>query len=86
MQMTSLIIAPQQSYRAPAPDNPMRAVVKLASDNSVVECVLSDETMRKLVDLCAAEIARDAAEKLAEFCQQVATLDADAGPALIGEG
>ena len=75
MQMTSLIIAPERSYRSPGPDNPMRAVVKLATDNSVVECVLSEETMRKLVDLCAVEIARDAAKKMIEFCHQVATLD-----------
>ena len=86
MQMTSLIIAPERSYQPPGPDNPMRAVVKLASDTSVVECVLSEETMRRLVDLCAVEIARESAAKMAEFCQQVATLDAAAGPALIGEG
>ena len=85
MQMTSLIIAPEKSYCPVGPDNPMRAVVKLASDKSVVECVLSEETMHRLVSLCAAEIARESATKLAEFCQQVATLDAP-GPALLGEG
>ena len=75
MQMTSLIIAPERSYTPPGPNNPMRAVVKLASDSSVVECVLSEATMHRLVDLCAVEIARETAAKLAALCQEVATLD-----------
>lgn len=75
MQMTSLIIAPEHSYRDPGPDNPMRCVVKLKSDRTTVECVLSDETMQTMVNLVANEVARNSAANMAEFCQQVATLD-----------
>ena len=75
MKLTSLIIAPTNSYREPSASNPLRAVVKLNSENSTVECVLSDETMRRMLDLCADEIAQNARKNVEEFVSAVSAID-----------
>lgn len=75
MKLTSLIIAPTNSWSEPGTDNPLRAVVMLNSKDSTVECVLSDETMRKMLDLCADEIAQNARKNVEEFVSAVSAID-----------
>ena len=75
MKLTSLHIAPTNSWSEPSADNPLRAVVKLNSKDSTVECVLSDETMRKMLDLCADEIAQNARKNVEEFVSAVTAID-----------
>ena len=83
MKLTSLTIAPQTSYRPVSAENPLRAVVKLDSEKSTVECVLSDESMRKMLDLCAAEIAQQAKAQVEQFAAAVTAIEGNAGVALI---
>ena len=75
MKLTSLHIAPKNGWSEPGGDNPLRAVVKLNSNDSTVECVLSDETMRKMLDLCADEIAQNARKNVEEFVRAVSAID-----------
>ncbi|MGB1215064.1 MAG: hypothetical protein ACPG4X_16980 [Pikeienuella sp.] len=84
MKLTSLIISPERSYSAIGEDNPLKAVVKLASKNSTVECVLSEETMHRLLDLCAEEIAVNAERRVQEFVSSVTAITGDKSAALIG--
>lgn len=83
MKLTSLIIKPSCQYSPLTPENPMKAIVKLASKNSTVECVLSDETMRRVLDLCASEIASNAERNVQEFVAAVSQIESGA-TALIG--
>ena len=84
MKLTSLTIAPSISYAPVSAKNPLRAVVRLDSDNSTVECVLSEESMRKMLDLCAAEIAEQAKAQVEQFAAAVTAIEGNAGVALIG--
>ena len=45
MKLTSLTIAPTHSWERAGKKNPMKAVVKLESEGSTVECVLSESSM-----------------------------------------
>lgn len=83
MKLTSLTIAPTRTYSPLSADNPMKAVVKLAGETSTVECVLSDETMARLLDLCAAEIAANAERNVANFVAAVSQIESGS-VALIG--
>lgn len=84
MKLTALTIAPQRSYSPPSEKNPLRAVVKLDSDNTSVEVVLSDDAMRRMLALVADEIAAAAKANVAEFVAAVSAIDADKAGALIG--
>lgn len=84
MKLTELTIRPNNSWQPVDAKNPLRAVVKLNSDNSTVECVLSDETMRKMLDLCADEIAANAERNMRDFVAAVNAIDSDKSAALIG--
>jgi len=87
MRLTSLHIAPKNSWSEPGADNPLRAVVKLNSKDSTVECVLSDETMRKMLDLCADEIAQNARKNVEEFVSAVSAIDVGKADLMIeGQG
>jgi len=77
MKMTSLVISPKNSWESVGPKNPLRAVVKLSSKQSTIECVLSDESMRKMLDLCAQEIADQSAARVGEFVAAVSAIDAE---------
>ena len=83
MKLTELRIAPTRSYDGFGPDNPLKAVVKLATDSSTIECVLSAETMRKMVDLCATEIAENARKNVDEFVSAVTAIEGNKSAALI---
>ena len=84
MKITSLTIAPKMSYSKPSAGNPMRAVVKLDNENSSVECVLSDETMRRLLDLCADEIAANAKRNIDDFVSAVSAIENEKHTVLLG--
>ena len=75
MKLTKLVIAPRYAYRAIQEDNPLQAVVQLDDDKSTVECVLDEDTMIRILDLCAEEIANAAAERVAEFRNTVLAID-----------
>ncbi len=83
MQVTSLEIKPTRTWDSISEKNPLRAVVKLASKESTVECVLREETMRKMLDLVADEIAASAKENIDQFVAAVTAIDADKSAALI---
>lgn len=83
MKLTSLTISPTSSWQSLGPKNPMRAVVKIEDDKSAVECVLSDETMRKLLNLCASEIADNAARNVADFVSAVTAIEGDKATAML---
>lgn len=83
MKVTSLIIQPQRSYSEPGKGNPMKAVVKLNSENSTVESVLSEETMRRVLDLVADEIAANAKENIDQFVSAVTAIEGDKSTALL---
>ena len=83
MKLTSLIIQHSNPYSSSIEGNPMKAVVKLASEHSTVETVLSDETMRRVLDLVAGEIAENTKRNVADFVDAVSQIESGAA-ALIG--
>ncbi len=83
MKLTSLTISGKHSWERPGRKNPLRAVVKLDTDQSTVECVLSDETMRKMLDLCADEIAQNARRNVDDFVNAVSAIEGDKADLLI---
>lgn len=85
MKLTSLTIAPTMAYRSISEGNPLRAVVKLEGDKSTVECVLSNESMMRMLDLCAEEIAAQAKQRVDEFTQAVCSIDGCSASKMIGE-
>jgi hypothetical protein len=84
MKLTELTIRPQDSWLPVSDKNPLRAVVKIGTDKSVVECVLGDDTMRRLLDLCAMEIARSAERNIRDFVAAVTEVEGAKSAALIG--
>lgn len=85
LKMTSLTIAPRTSWSPVGPENPLRATVKVQDEKSAIEVVLNDDTMRKMLDLVAIEVAEAAQQRMQEFVQHVTALEGSAGPALIGD-
>lgn len=58
-------------------------MVKLNSDTSTVEAVLSEETMLKMLDLCAEEIAANAKRNVDAFAAAVTSIEGDKSAALL---
>lgn len=85
MKITELKISPSRTWQPVGGDNPLVAVVKLASEKSVIECVLSDDAMRKMVELCADEIASAAKARMDEFAREVLALDAGKSSLMLGD-
>ena len=83
MKLTELTIRPTRSYQGLGPDNPLKAVVKLSSEASTVECVLSEETMHRMLDLCAEEIAANARRNVDDFVAAVSAIDGPKSAALV---
>lgn len=83
MKLTELRIAPMQAYQPLGPNNPLKAVVKLNSEKSTVEAVLSEETMLKMLDLCADEIAANAKRNIEEFAAAVTSIEGSKANALL---
>lgn len=85
MKITEIRIAPQKTWEPLGGRNPLRAAVKLSSDNTTVECVLSDEAMKRMVALCADEIAKNAEARVREFCAAANAIEGDATSLLEGD-
>ena len=83
MQLTKLTIARRFDWKAPGPDNPLEASVKISDNKSTVECVLSEDSMRKMLDLCAEEIAKAANERVSEFVAAVSQIEGDKAATMI---
>lgn len=83
MKLTSLTIAPTHSWERAGKKNPMKAVVKLESEGSTVECVLSESSMLLMLDLCAQEIADQAEKRVQEFRSAVTEIEGRKSTALI---
>lgn len=75
MKVTSIEIKPTHTWEAVGADNPLRAVVKLSSKSSTVECVLSEESMHRMLEVCADEIAAQAKARIDEFHDAVTAID-----------
>lgn len=86
MKLTELTIAPEHRWSPVGAENPLKAVVKVGSDRSNVECVLSDEAMHRILDVCAAEIAAGAEAGVREFVASVRTFEGPKSSALISQG
>ena len=84
MKLTSLTISPQSSWSSVGPENPLKAVVKLSSEKSTIECVLSEDAMQRMLSLCADEIAKQAEQRVAEFVSAVSAIEGDKAAVLIG--
>lgn len=76
MKLTSLTISPSRNWEAPGEKNPLKAVVKLATEQSTIECVLSEESMHRMIEVCADEIAKQAQARVGEFVSAVTQIDA----------
>lgn len=83
MKLTELNIRPDRNWAPVSADNPLRAVVKLNNEKSAVECVLSESTMRRMLDLCAEEIAANAERNMRDFVEAVSALDTEKSRALL---
>ncbi len=83
MKLTSLTISGTHSWSPPGEKNPLRAVVKLDTDKSTVECVLSEGTMRKMLELCADEIAESARKNVDDFVAAVSAIEVGKADLLI---
>ena len=85
MKLTELNIKPTHTWQGISAENPLKAVIKLQSDDSTVETVLSHETMMKMLDLVASEIAINAKQNVDRFVEAVCAVDHDsAATTLIG--
>ena len=85
MKLTSLTIAPRNTWERVSAKNPLKAAVKLESENSSVEVVLSEESMRRMIDLVAVEIAENAKRNVDEFRAAVSAIEGNKAPTLLGE-
>ncbi len=83
MKLTSIEIKPTNSWSAVSEENPLRAVVKLQSEKSTVECVLSEESMHRMLEVCADEIAEQAKARVSEFYNAVTAMDGGKAAALL---
>ena len=85
MKLTELKIAPSRTWQGISADNPLKAVIKLQSDDSTVETVLSHETMMLMLDLVASEVAINAKQNVDRFVEAVSAAEYDgAATKLIG--
>ncbi len=85
MKLTELRIAPENAYRSIGAQNRMKAVVKLDSDGATVEAVLSEDTMLRMLDLCAEEIAANAKRNVDEFVAAVSSIEGRQSTALLSD-
>ena len=77
MKITGITIQPRHSWEGVTEKNPLRATVKLSSDNATVETVLNDDDCQRLLDLVQ-DIIADAAERnVREFVQAVRAIPAE---------
>ena len=84
MKMTELRVSPRSAYSPIGENNPLVATVKLQSEKTTVECVLSDETARKMLDLCAVEIAENSRKNVDDFVAAVSAIEGDKSKVLLG--
>ena len=85
LKVTELKIAPKNSWEVPGIKNPLVASIKLRSETSTIECVLSEDAMRRMIDLCADEIAASAEARVREFVQSVNAIEGRKDHALLGQ-
>ena len=85
MKITELKIAPTTRWSAVNAENPMRCTVKLESENTAVETVLSGDQMRQVLDLVRAIVADAARENVDAFCAAADQIDQTAIPAIDAE-
>lgn len=67
MKLTSLRIEPKLSYADVSPSNPMMCKVKIQSENSLVETIVSDELCKQILDLVSGAIAVEAEREMQRF-------------------
>lgn len=71
MKVTRIIIQPTQQYRDLSDENPLKASVKLSSENTTVETVLDGSDMEELLALTENLIARAAKRNVEQFVTAV---------------
>lgn len=76
MKITSLTIAPVNSWTPLSPANPLKAVVKLASDNATVETVIPEDMMEPLLRMVAGIVSRAAVQNVNDFARACEGLEA----------
>lgn len=76
-KLTQLIIGPVTSYLPISKTNPLIAKIKLESEHSTIETVLSEEVMIKILNLCQEEIVNEAKRNVDEFISTVTAIEPD---------
>ena len=76
MNLTELKIAPQQTYRQVAQDNPLICTVTLKSENATVQTVLHVDQVAMILDLVQRIVADAAQRNVADFVAQVTAFEA----------
>ena len=71
MKVSLINIAPVQSWQEISEKNPLRATVKLLSDETTVETVLDNEDMEELLTLVEHIVARAAKRNVEQFVAAV---------------
>ena len=71
MKITKIVIQPTNVYRDLSGENPLKASVQLASDDTTVETVLNGEDMEELLALTENLIARAAKRNVEQFVAAV---------------
>ena len=75
LKLHKLIIEPRLSYQDASRANPLQAKVKLKSDNIIVESILPDDAMERLLKVCQDLIVEGADRAMTEFVNSIRALE-----------
>ncbi|NNW55477.1 MULTISPECIES: hypothetical protein [unclassified Roseobacter] len=75
LKLHSLTIEPRLSYHDVSPTNPLRAKVKLKSDSTIVESILPDDAMERILEVCQVLIVEGADRAMTEFVNSSRALE-----------
>ncbi len=86
MKLTSLTIGPRDSWSDLSETNPLICRVKLQTDYATVETILNPDCSRRILDICAEEVAQGASDRVNEFREHVLAIPAKAAALVDGTG
>jgi hypothetical protein len=76
MKIAELKIAPRQTWSPVSQINPLVCTVKLKGENAIVETVLSEDDMMRMIYLVQGIVADAAKRNVDDFVRQVTSIDA----------
>ena len=80
LKLHRLTIEPRLSYQDVSPTNPLQAKVKLKSDITIVESILPDDAMERLLKVCQDLIVEGADRAMTEFVNSSRALENESAP------